>query len=234
MILVAYFFILLTSNVNEIIRNLIMKKFSFAILLVGLFLGPVNYLYYSQFSGKVYGKYKIFNQTVDLKRKQGDKNYTLSNSHWNTPIYLTLSPDMNPITMVTEIRYYPLPDINEFSANYLGRLSMGDYIVWQDEFSVTKLLQQTHTKASVSLGSKGLEKRNAPVKTFSVEKSGTYKLSFFASKSPILPIASVTVKVVGEKKKANRLLIKIGVGLILLSILLFSSHTVYRKAKYGL
>ncbi|MBN2281844.1 MAG: hypothetical protein JXQ65_14775 [Candidatus Marinimicrobia bacterium] len=211
-----------------------MKKFFFVTLLIGVTMGPCYQYYCDHFSTKEYGKHEVFSQNVIVEKVEGKTFYRKTNSKWNSPIYINLKPEMNPISFVTEV-YYHLPvEYTTCKTGFVGRLSKDNATIWQEEFSVSAVRKNLDSQngTDISINHSGNLTGYSNLKTFNIAEPGKYKLLMLENVHSDLAISKINLIIRGNLKTANNKVVLAGFVVIGASLLFLFIGFVAPRRRY--
>jgi len=188
------------------------RKFLLVTLIIGICLGPGYNFYCKKNNCREYGRYEVFSQKISTDKQDGKTVYKKANKKWNSPIYINLKPDMNPISFVAETQYFLPIEYTSYKTGFLSRLSKDNSTIWQEGFSVIAERKNTDPENGIAISMKSSNKNvgYSNLKTFNVESSGKYKLLMVEDYHSELAISKINIIVKGNLLTPNKNIIKAG------------------------
>ena len=200
-----------------------MRSFSILVLVSGLILGPGYYVYGVFFSGSSGGRVAVFSQDIDKLKTGAVQHYSTSNSKWNTPIKLTVSPDMNPVSLILEVTYLrPLVNTRKHRLDYSATLKDGTRSVWNESFSIRpSTRKKVDTSPFIITTPTGIYYKK--LLTFKASETGQYLFDLQRNGISRTKVKKITLKVRQNVIQPRLYVVVMGVILSLMSVVLFFS-----------
>jgi len=193
----------------------IFKKILLVFLLLGILLGPVYLAYCNFFSGKLAGHFLVYERDLSVAGTNGARVIRAGEVTSNRPALLSLSPAMNPVSILISAQYVP-PAVGRKSARFDAVLMKDGQNVWQEELTISGSKKE---KENIEIGSVRLPAVNKVVKTFSVTQPGEYYLTVRELDAADLAVQKIKAKVRKNVLEADRGIYGSGFGLLGFGIL---------------
>ena len=112
-----------------------MRKMLALLFFVGLLLGPIYYGYCLYYSGELAGELLAYEQQADVLNLAKRQSAGTGAAKWNTPLNLSLTENMSPVSLIAEAHYIP-PETSKY-AIFEAWLSKNNEVIFDDDFRVT-------------------------------------------------------------------------------------------------
>lgn len=177
-------------------------------LVAGLLLGPGHYVYANFFSGALVAEQRVYE-----RQSEGP-------ALWTQPFELELSPDMDPVAVIAQLRILPDAAPRRRTSRIGVTLQRDGASVWQEAASVLKPETDSRGESRSEGEPAGTTSavENLAVRQFEVAQAGTYGLTAALLEPQEVVIGSITLQVRRNVTETSLPLLIGGVACLLLGI----------------
>jgi hypothetical protein len=207
-----------------------MKSLAIGLLLAGLATGPGYYIYCYLFSGSLLVESIAYSSDTEKYSMGPLQMSSSSNEKWHVPLELSLSPEMNPISISANIKYIkPINNTKRYFLNYIATLSHNKKTLWKESFSI-KPKKRKKDDTSVSIIGIALPSTNRVIKTFSVSETGKYLLNLRKDADSKTLVSTIEISVRNNIQLPNMNIIGAGIAMLIASFTLLIMFGKRRKS----
>jgi hypothetical protein len=195
-----------------------MRYLSILLLVAGSIMGPGYYVYSVYFSGSSRGKVIVYSQDIEKFNTGSVRLYSTSNSKWNTPIKLSVNPDMNPVSLIVEATYLrPLISTRQHRLNYNAILKNKNRTVWNESLSI-KPSKRNKVDNSMFIASTPTGYYHKKLLTFEASETGEYFFDLRRDGASKTKVKKITLDIRQNVIQPNLYVATTGMILFMISI----------------